>query len=550
MKPGLIAALAVTTAILCQGAVPSAAPAAKSAKTRIELKDGWYYLNGKKFLLNALGYEPGARPGEHPDKAAVNLPQLEQDLKVIKAAGFNGIRTWQAPKESQMKVIQKSGLKLVCGIWLPPDENFADPKIVQKDLDILRKTLAYTRNYDCIVTYLIMNEPMPDHMHKVGGQATHDLWKQGVALIHEQHPGIPVTISNNADVGEWLDENVFDVYARNAYDYEDGHNFTHGFANAMRMVTETQGGTKPAILTEFGRSVSRACWHPNYGGNTLQIQATSLVKYYRDILDSGATGLCPFYYADGWWKGGEPNLHNDAPEEWFGFFGYKDASDTIGYPRPVWYALTQYNKALVASPKNQQFYQNEVPIELFAQPGVKKLKVVYQDAVLLEAAPDARGYFSGKLSFGQEGLKDRELVFEFYDAKGQLQKWESLVILTGKDPVQWPTLELRSPATTLENAKEVVMDVQVKNDTVFSINPVLRYSFAAHKGWESPEDHTAPLDAKAKDQTFTTKYVVPEASAVLALYAGVDIKYGKFVKTLTAHKYLYRGNWADPLRVK
>ena len=369
-------------------------------------------------------------------------------------------------------------------------------------------------------------------------------------LIHELHPGVPVTISDNADIGEWVDMDIFDVHARNAYDYHDGHNFTHGFANAMRMLNETYQTNKPAIVTEFGRSVSRAEWDPFYGGNTLQAQADALVKYYRDILDSGATGLCPFYYADGWWKGGEPSVHNDVPEEWFGFFGYKNLQDQVGYPRPVWYALTQYNEALVTSPKNQQFYQNEVPVEIFAQPDVKKLRVIYNDNILLEAAPDARGYYAGKLSFADEGLKDREFVFEFYDARGRLLKYESIIALTGKDPIQWPTLELRSPATTLENTKDVAMEVEVKNDSPFTLSPVLRYSFAPHKGWNRAEDHTAPLDPKLKDQTFSATYAVPDESVILALYAGADIRYGKFVKTLYAHKYLYRGNWADPIRVK
>ena len=35
--------------------------------------------------------------------------------------------------------------------------------------------------------------------------------------------------------------------------------------------------------------------------------------------------MCPFYYADGWWKGGEKSIHHiEQPEEWFGFWGYKD----------------------------------------------------------------------------------------------------------------------------------------------------------------------------------------------------------------------------------
>ena len=547
MNRWLIHSVAILGALTC--AVGVAAPS-KSA-TRIELKEGWYYLNGHKFLLNAIGYEPGARPGESPDTPhESDLALIQQDLKVIKAAGFNGVRTWKEMSEPELQLVQKSGLKLVFGVWLKPDEDFGDPKVVAKDLALIKKVMAYSHKYDCIITYLVMNEPMPEHLHKVGAQAALNLWSQARDLIHELHPGIPVTISANADVTEWLDMNTFDVYARNAYDYQDGHNYTHGFANAMRAVTDDYKGSKPAILTEFGRSVSRLAGHPNYGGNTLQQQSDALLKYYRDILDSGATGLCPFYYADGWWKGSEPAVHNDTAEEWFGFFGYKDLKDRVGYPRPVWHALAQYNQALVASPKNQQFYQNEVPVEIFALPDVKKIRVIYQDGILLEAAPGARGTYTGKLSFPGEELKDRELVFEFYDAKGHLLKFESLVVLTGKDPIQWPTLALRSPATTLEGTKQVAVEVEVKNATPFTLGSTLRYSFSPHRGWESPEDHSAPLDPKQSDQTFTTSYSVPEQSVVLSLFAGTEVRYGKFVKTICAHQYLYRGNWADPIRVK
>ena len=36
------------------------------SKTKIELKDNWYCLNGQRFFIKAIGYEIGARPGQHP----------------------------------------------------------------------------------------------------------------------------------------------------------------------------------------------------------------------------------------------------------------------------------------------------------------------------------------------------------------------------------------------------------------------------------------------------------------------------------------------------
>jgi len=36
--------------------------AAPAPGSRIEIKDGWYYVDGHKFFVNAIGYEAGARP--------------------------------------------------------------------------------------------------------------------------------------------------------------------------------------------------------------------------------------------------------------------------------------------------------------------------------------------------------------------------------------------------------------------------------------------------------------------------------------------------------
>ncbi|MGD0800906.1 MAG: hypothetical protein ABR906_06295 [Terracidiphilus sp.] len=509
------------SALLASSVTALAAPTPKS---KIEIKDGWYYVDGHKFFVNAIGYEPGARPGENPKTQRLpNLPEIQQDLINIKAAGFNGIRTWSALNEDELKLVQASGLKIVFGIWIEPTEDFADPKVVKHDLEYTKSILAYTKKYDCVITYLIMNEPMPAHLHKVGAQLT-----------------------------GWLDLNVFDVYGHNTYDYAtEGSNYTHGFANTNRFVAELNGGGKPVLVTEFGRSVSReGAGDRQYGGNTLQEQADAMTHAYRGLLDSGVAGVCPFYYADGWWKGGEPAVHNDTAEEWFGFWGFKDLKDRTGYPRPVWHALAEYNQALIASPKNQQFYLNEVPVEAFLQPDVKRVKVIYQDAVIWEASPDDHGYLSGKLSFAGEELKDRELVFESYNAQGRLLKIETIVILTGKEPIVWPTLEARTPVTDLDKVKEVPVEFHVSNNTVFTLGNQLRYVFAPHKGWDPAVSQQHAIDPALKEQSVSDTFKLPDECFLLGIYAGADIRYGKFTKTIYTQKFLYRGNWADPIRLK
>ena len=521
-----------------------------AAETQVEIKDGWYYINGQKFFVNALGYEINARPGQHPYVKRWSQPELvKSDLAVIKEAGFNAIRTWSELSEEELEVAQESGLKVVLGIGINPEDDFSNPEVVERLMGIVKNVLAYSKNYDSVITYLIMNEPMPHHIKTVGAQATVDLWKKMRDLIHREHPGIPVTISGNSTVTEFVDMNVFDVYAYNSYDY-DGFNYTHGFANAARILPQLNGQGKPLLLTEFGMSVSRQGGESRYGANTLMAQMEILPWYYRQLLDAGAAGACPFYYADGWWKGEEPGKHNDTPEEWFGFWGYRDAEDTVGYPRPVWHAMKEYNMALISSPKNQAFYRNEVPLEIFLQDDVHSIRVVYQDRIIYTRNDIADYHFEDTISFAGEGLSDRELVFEFYDDNEQLLKLEAIVILTGDEEVEWPALTIATPLRNLKEGRQAEIEITLENDSPFTLAEEVRYLFATHIGWSRGERKRWAIDRSLNSQTMTDSYVVPDQSPVLGLYAGTEITYGKFVKTIHDEHLIYRGTWADPIRLK
>lgn len=516
----------------------------------VELRDGWYYVDGQKFFVNALGYEIGARPGQNPYVKRESEPErVRRDMAVIKAAGFNAIRTWSELTEEELKVVQDAGLKVLLGIGIDPEADFSDPDVVERFMTIVAKVLAYSKNYDAVITYIVMNEPMPEHIRAVGAQATVDLWTGMRDLIHREHPGIPVTISGNSAITEFVDMNVFDVYAYNAYDY-DGFNYTHGFANAARILPQMNGQGKPLLLTEFGMSVSRQAGEARYGGNTLMAQMEILPWYYRQLLDAGAAGACPFYYADGWWKGEDPGTHDDTPEEWFGFWGYRDARDTVGYPRPVWHAMKEYNKALISSPRNQSFYRDTVPLEIFLQDDVHNVRVVYQDRVIYSRTDISGGYLEDSISFAGEGLRDRELVFEFYDENDALLKLEGIVILTSDQEVDWPTLTIETPLQDLDAKRQAGIEITIDNESPFKLADEVRYLFSTHIGWSRGERRRRAIDPERSRQTITDSYVVPEASPVLGLYAGTEISFGKFVRTIHDERLVYRGAWADPIRIK
>jgi hypothetical protein len=550
MKKSCLLALLIVEFVFA-GALSHAEPQANEtvSKSRLEIKDGWYYIDGQKFFVNALGYEIGARPGQNPYVKRRSEPErVKSDIDAIKKAGFNAIRTWSELSEEELKVVQASGLKVVLGIGINPEEDFSDPEVVDRFMDIVGNVLAYSKNYDSVITYIIMNEPMPQHIRNVGAQATVDLWTKIRNLIHQEHPGIPVTISGNSAITEFVDMNLFDVYGYNAYDY-DGFNYTHGFANASRILAQMNGQGKPLLLTEFGLSVSREQGEARYGGNTLLAQMQMLPWYYRQLLDAGAAGACPFYYADGWWKGKEPAKHDDTPEEWFGFWGYRDLKDTVGYPRPVWHAMKQYNNALISSPRNQTFYKNEIPLEIFLQDAVNSIRVVYQDRILYSREDIANNYLEDSISFAGDGLSDRELIFEFYDKDQELIKLESIIVLTADKEVEWPKLTITTPLKNLEESQQVSVDIKLENNSLFTLAEEVRYLYSTHIGWSRGERRRWTVDSTLKDQALTDSYVIPDESPLLGLYAGTEISYGKFVKTIHDEHLIYRGTWADPIRL-
>ena len=521
-------------------------------QTRIEIKDNWYYLNGQKFFIKAIGYEIGARPGQNPYQGVRpdDLDLMKFDLRVIKEAGYNAIRTWSQFSEPQLKLVQDSGLKLIMGIDVNPDKDYGDPQFIRNCEDTLKKVLSYAKKYDCIITYLILNEPQTDHVHKVSGKAFVNLMQDLMGIIHKEHPGIPVTISANAMISDYLDENLFDVYAYNCYDHSEAQTATMGFKDYIRGLYELNGLKKPLIATEFGYSVSHHdLGNRRYGGSTLTQQSSGLIANYRDLIDAGAVGLCPFYYADGWWKGGDPLQHNpEQPEEWFGFWGYSDVKDKYGSPRPVWYAMRDYMKALIISPKNNTIYTtNIIPLELYTDPEAKRVVVKVNDKAVYSQNLTKEGYFADQLSLAPNGIEDMELAFEFYDKDDKIIKTESILILASSTAFELPKLSIEvTPGGDLNAATNASIKTKIETEENFKIKDDLRVSFNTHLGWKVGPQASVSLKDQLNKKTIYSEsfFPIPDNCWVVNASAGVTVQYGKFTFKIHDQKIIFRGDWA------
>ena len=520
------------------------------SKTNLELKDNWYYLNGQRFFIKAIGYEIGARPGQHPYEGVRNddLDFLKYDLKVIRDGGYNTIRTWSQYTEAQLKLVQESGLKLIMGIDVNPEGDYGNPEFVKECVEKVKKVTATAKKYDCVITYLLINEPQTNHIHQATGKAFVDLMKTLIEIIHKEQPGIPVTLSANAMISDYLDESYFDVYAYNCYDHKEAQTATMGFKDYIKGLNELNGLNKPFITTEFGYSVSHK-GYGNYGGNTLKQQSDGLIANYRDLIDAGAVGMCPFYYADGWWKGGDKNSHGlDQPEEWFGFWGYSDLNDKYGSPRPVWFAMRDYLKGLIISPKNNTIYTGtSVPLELYNDKDVKKVVVKYLDKVIYTKNISSEGYFADQLTLDPTGIEDMELAFEFYDKDNKNIKNESINILASKTAFDMPKLTIEvTPGKDLNEGKIGSIKTKIETNEKFKLLDDLRISYNTHHGWDVGPQAAVSIKDQLDKKTISTEnfFTIPDNCWIVNASAGISVQYGKFIFRIHDQKIIFRGDWA------
>jgi hypothetical protein len=518
--------------------------------TKLEIRDNWYYLNGEKFFIKAIGYEIGARPGQHPYEGTKSddLDLLKFDLKVIKEGGYNCIRTWSELSESQLKLVQNSGLKLIMGIAIDPEGDYGNPQFLKTSEKSILKVMNYAKKYNCIITYLILNEPQTDHVHKVSGKAFVNLMSDLMSIIHREHPGIPVSISANAMISDYIDENIFDVYAYNCYDHTEAQTATMGFKDYIKGLVDLNGQKKPFITTEFGYSVSHK-GYGRYGSNTLTQQSDGLIANYRDLLDAGAVGMCPFYYADGWWKGGDANYHNaDQPEEWFGFWGYNDVNDKFGSPRPVWFAMRNYMKALIISPKNKDIYTtNKIPLEFYMDKDIKKVAMKLNDKVLFTKNITKEGYFADQLPIDPKGIEDMELAFEFYNKENILLKTESILILASDKPIDLPKLIIEiTPDQDLNAGKIASVRTRVETKEHFKLADEVKVSYNTHLGWEVGPQTTVSIKDQKNQKIIQTEsfFNIPDNCWVVNASAGVTVQYGKFSFKIHDQRIIFRGDWA------
>lgn len=517
----------------------------------VQIANGWYYIDGKKFFVKGIGYETHTRPGQAPWIYKFDADLIRFDLDRIKNAGFNTIRTWGAITEEELKLVEESGLKILFGIWIDPAGDFGSQSFRTSALNQVNAVLNYSNKYKSIIGYLIMNEPQVAHIYNAGAQNLLSLWQAVKDLIHQRHVGVPVSFSNTI-VGDYISTDIFDFTAYNAYIYNPVTiSGSHGYAGYLSFLKNNRASQKPFIVTEYGLSVSPGTpgTQYTYGGNTLAQQTSGNLLMYRSLIDAGAQGGVVFQYHDGWWKGGNEFVHDSTPEEWFGLIEFANQNDKFGSPRPVWSAYTTYNKAIITEPKNEKIYGEQIPIEIFTTEDVRSFTIVMNDSTVLTQNVSSN-YFSGNLSLKLiEQVKDLELTFHFFDASGVELKSEAISVLCSKKQLQLPEIKMQIvPASLNPGSKNYVL-VDITNDSLFTIEGnKVDYVVHPHIGFDEGTAKSKVITLLDNNYPFTDNFDIPKETKAATFGAGFTIEHGKFSKRIFTQLILTHGTWANPIK--
>jgi exo-beta-1,3-glucanase (GH17 family) len=402
----------------------------------VAVRGGQIYVDGEAYLVKGVGWDP-TRPGVLPWERSFSAAEVELDFRRIRAAGFNTVRTWAPMSAEELALAARHELKVLQGIWVPPDADFNDPQLRRRVLAEVSRAVETSRWSPAVLGYLVMNEPRAKAVAEAGLEQTTAFLREVVATVRALDPSALIGYASWPGM-EALDDPLLDFVAFNLYPHRPRVVMDEfGLPGYLRLLAQAVAKGRPVLVTEYGISVSPGLAKalPGRGGASQAEQAQGLIDLASAFQASGVIGTVAFQWSDGWWKNndaqGDERTHDpDDPEEWFGLVEFSGADDRSGTPRRALEALTRYNRAIVVEPRAGQVSGERVDVRIFSEEKVSVTASIdggpAQPVVLRRAG--AR-WMGGALSLPQ-GYTRHDLELTLIDEKGEILRRERRLLRT------------------------------------------------------------------------------------------------------------------------
>lgn len=298
---------------------------------KVEVKGRQLLLDGAAFEMKAVCYNPVAKGKKHPEGLLFNNPSpenleaLDEDFRLMKEAGINTIRTYEAITDQKvLSLLEKHELYMIVPVF-----NYFDASL-RRVVEIVEKLKDNPR----VIIWEIGNEWNYNAFYsnpRLSDKTSHQLIRAAAGLIKTFDKSRPVSTVYGEMPSAALvqDLSEVDIWAINVYS---------GITFGNRFETWKKLSAKPMYLGEFGADAFNA----SIKAPDEKAQAKATAALLKELSNNAsardpskvAIGGALYEWNDEWWKdesgkldeqdnggiapGGGPYPDATFNEEWWG----------------------------------------------------------------------------------------------------------------------------------------------------------------------------------------------------------------------------------------
>ncbi len=428
----------------------------------ISVRGDKIFAGEEELLLVSVGYvyvRPGQGEQDPVPYKEFGYDLVDLDMKRIKEAGFNSIRTWHLPDKKLLELAEKHGLWVVGGIWTntridPMNEDQMEGEIARV------KTLAQEyAQFPNVAMLLILNEPDYAGLISQDPQKVKNYFDRLVETARSACPGVPVSFSNWPNAG-FIDSSSWDVISFNLYARMPKFEHSIGYRGYVDGMKKAKAAGKPFYVSEYGFYTPSPHLQSKdmfgfYYVESPEKQAELLLRDMDTLYQLSIAGGALMSWIDNWALTSEfsspdiqrppgwvdKNTHDNDCIEWSGILSLD--GDIRGVARPAYTALSRANQAILTEPDSEALYSGEIPVSVYLGDKVSRVDLII-DGTDVKNVPKASAHWIRYRYAAKEGeLKKHSIQVKVFDHDNHLIQDEDRSAWTAQDN-QFPNIEISS----------------------------------------------------------------------------------------------------------
>ena len=412
---------------------------ADAAFPKISIHGDKIYAGNEELLLVSVGYEH-LRPGQGFEDPVpyknYGYDLIDQDMKRIKEAGFNSIRTWDLPDEKYLELAQKYGLWVVGGIWTDQRINLSHKEEVESQIQKVKSMAKTYAKHPNVAMLLILNEPDFTLLAGANPQKLKNYFDRMVAAAHASFPGVPVSFSNWSNAA-FIDSSSWDIISYNMYAIIPRFQNSIGYRGYIEGIKKVKSIGKPFYISEYGYYTPTPHLDPNdlfsnFFVDSDKKQADYLLRDMDTLYQLPIAGGALMSWLDNWdlaasfssplikrpqgWI--DKDVHDNDSVEWAGVLGMD--TDVKGVARPALTVISRANQLILTQPDPEVIYSGTAPISIYIGDRVKRVSLVIDGTEIKNISKTSPHWVRYEYMEKEKELKKHFIKIIAFDHSNQL----------------------------------------------------------------------------------------------------------------------------------